>query len=345
MRRTFRLLFLFGLPAVAVLAGALGLAHALSRPTPADTEPPQTPAASPYAARVGGLGIVEPRGRVIDVGVNLPGVVRSVPVEPGDAVAAGDVLFQIDDEVEAKAVATAQAQAAVEQARVAAARAAVTAADADVATAEATLENAQQTLSRMTPAGDIDVVSGRDLDDARTAARVAESDVGQARARREQALAEVDAAGQRVAQAQAQADELRARLRRLTVRSPIDATVLAVDVRPGEYAPAGPSATPLMRLGDVSELHVRTSVDETLAARVHPDAPAVGFLRGLPDVPFPLTHLRREPLAVQKQNLTGGQTELVDTRVVEFVYKLDTTDPRLIVGSQMDVYIKAPPQP
>ena len=293
---------------------------------------------------MGGLGIIEPKGRVINVGVNAPGVVRSVPVAPGDAVSAGDPLIEIDAVVEAKALASAEAEVEVARAQVAAAQAAVAAAEADVATARSRSSNADQTLGRVLPRGDMDLVSQQEVDDARTDADVAKTAVGQARARAEQARAEVAAAERRVGQARARAEELGARLARMTVRSPIDGRVLAVDVRPGEFAADGPQATPLMQLGDTSELHVRVSVDETLAARVSPDAPAVGYLRGLAGVEFPLAHLRREPLAVRKRNLTGGQTELVDTRVVEFVYKIDKSraaDPRLIVGGQVDVYVRA----
>jgi hypothetical protein len=63
------------------------------------------------------------------------------------------------------------------------------------------------------------------------------------------------------------------------------------------------------------------------------------MLRGQPDRVFPLTFVRFEPYVRPKQNLaTLGQR--VDTRVMRVIYALPDTKERLLVGQQMDVYIK-----
>jgi multidrug efflux pump subunit AcrA (membrane-fusion protein) len=150
-----------------------------------------------------------------------------------------------------------------------------------------------------------------------------------------------DVAAKRVAEARAQVQVLATELERLTVRAPIDATVLRVNARAGEYAPAGELRDPLVTLGNVEPLHVRVEVDETDAARFTRDAPAVARARGNADAAARLTFVRAEPLLRPKRTLTGDGNERVDTRVLEVVYALDDAKFGAYVGQQVDVYIQA----
>jgi multidrug resistance efflux pump len=140
----------------------------------------------------------------------------------------------------------------------------------------------------------------------------------------------------------AEVRQLETDLARLTVRSPIAGRVLRVNVRAGEYAPAGPSAEPLIALGDVSPLHVRVQIDEEDASRVETGAAAEGALRGENARRVALRFVRFEPQATPKRNLTGG-AERIDTRVVEAIYAFDPEALRAFVGQQMDVFVAARP--
>jgi RND family efflux transporter MFP subunit len=133
-------------------------------------------------------------------------------------------------------------------------------------------------------------------------------------------------------------------IERLTVRSPIDASVWRVDVRAGEYAAAGPLVEPLLVLGDGSLFHVRVEIDQTDAHRVRPDAPAVGSLRGDGARSVPLAFVRFEPLIQPKRSLTGDGAERVDTRVLEVIYAFEPSALPAFVGQQMDVFIEAEAQ-
>ena len=130
-------------------------------------------------------------------------------------------------------------------------------------------------------------------------------------------------------------------LDRSTITAPRNARVLQVRIRPGEYAPTGPSASPWLLLGDTTTLHVRVDIDEHEAWRLHPDATAVAQVRGNASLQAPATLVRLEPLVVPKQSLTGASTERVDTRVLQAVYRLDPGNLPLYVGQQMDVFIQA----
>lgn len=152
----------------------------------------------------------------------------------------------------------------------------------------------------------------------------------------------VSRAETQLGEARAEVARLETEIERLTVRSPIDATVWRVDVRVGEYAPAGALAEPLLTLGDGSQLHVRVEIDQTDAHRVRPEAPAVGSLRGDAARRASLRFVRFEPLIQPKRALTGDGTERVDTRVLEVLYALEPEALGAFVGQQMDVFIEAP---
>jgi len=123
------------------------------------------------------------------------------------------------------------------------------------------------------------------------------------------------------------------------VRSPINGTVLKVNVRAGECAAAGALTERLIALGNIKPLYVRVAVEEPEAARVHCSAPGVATPRGHASVRSPLKFVRFEPLVVPKRALTGDSAERVDTRVLQVLYKIERSDGRFFVGQQMDVFI------
>lgn len=153
----------------------------------------------------------------------------------------------------------------------------------------------------------------------------------------------VEAARTRLAETRARVAVLRTELERLAVKSPIAGRVWRVNVRAGEFAQAGPLASPLVVLGDDSRLDVRVEIDQTDAHRVRPNASARASLRGDAERTFALEFVRFEPLVQPKRALTGDGTERVDTRVLEVIYALAQDAPHPFVGQQMDVFIDAEP--
>lgn len=142
--------------------------------------------------------------------------------------------------------------------------------------------------------------------------------------------------------ARARAAVIRTELDMLTVRAPIDGRIYSVDARPGEYAAAGPLATPLMTMG-AAALHLRAEIDETDAPRVASGARAVGSPRGRSAEKIALDFIRFEPRATEKRALAGG-SERVDARVIEALYALPEGAP-VLVGQRVDVFIEAAVRP
>ena len=191
--------------------------------------------------------------------------------------------------------------------------------EARVREAEANLQDLQAQLQIAEKVKDPRAISTDDLNKRRFAAQAAE-------ARLANAAAEVTAA--------------RVDIDLLTVRAPIEGDVLQVNIRPGEYAPSGVTAQPLIFLGSLDRLHVRVDIDENDAWRFRQQAPAVAFVRGNPSFKTNLRFEYVEKYVIPKRSLTGESTERVDTRVMQVVYSFNRSDLSVYPGQLMDVYIE-----
>ena len=98
-----------------------------------------------------------------------------------------------------------------------------------------------------------------------------------------------------------------------------------------------------MIMGTVDPLHVRVDIDEHDAWRVRGGSKAVAFVRGNKDISTDLEFVRFEPYVVPKRSLTGESTELVDTRVLQVLYRFTRGSLPIYVGQQMDIYIESEP--
>ena len=304
----------FILPLIGILAAAWA-AYAIVHTTPhrESTIPPSPPPVSDFRDTVAAVGLVEASTENIAIGTPLSGIVPKVFVGAGDAVRAGDPLFELDTrhlraelDVRRQTLAVARSRARV---------------------ADARLDDLRRQLSFAEQVKDKRAVSAEELSRRRSAV--------------DTAAAELDEARAQVAAAEAQVRATAVEIERSTVRSPIDAEVLQVKLRVGEFAAAAPSESPLIVLGRSKPLHVRVDVDEHEGWRVRAGSAAVGRLRGNAELKTPLSFVRFEPFVVPKKSLTGDSTERVDTRVLQVIYKVEQDDLPLFVGEQLDVFIDA----
>jgi multidrug efflux pump subunit AcrA (membrane-fusion protein) len=344
--------FILPLLAIVGVAFAVWRVRAGARPVPA-ASPVAQPARAPFESYVAGAGIIEASTENVAIGTPVGQVVTEVYVKGGDKVKAGDPLFKLRDDV-------ARADLAFRRAALEAAKAKLDRllklprpedlppAEAKVVEAEASLADVRNQLRLYESVADKRAVSQDELDRRRFAVKVAEARLAEAKAqlgllkagswKADTAIAQAD-----VASAEAGVLQARADVDQRLVRAPMDAEVLQVKIRVGEYAQAGPLATPLMLLGDVDTLYVRVDVDENDAWRVRKEAAAMAFVRGNADLKTPLVFVRVEPYVVPKRSLTGDSTERVDTRVLQVIYSFAKGRLPVYVGQQMDVFIEAPP--
>jgi multidrug efflux pump subunit AcrA (membrane-fusion protein) len=317
--------------------------------------PPVDPARAPFAHTVAGTGIVEPETENISIGSALSGVVLEVyvPVEKvGQLVKKGDPLFLVDDR-------QLKAQLKYQEANLAAARSQLRKLElqprpeeippsaAAVQVAEAALAMQQDIADRNTRLMERKAVSAQEHTQSVLSAQMARNQWSQARANLKLLQAgawEPDKAIARasVALAAAQIEQTKTDLDRALVRAPVDGRVLQVNVRCGEYVGTPPGQA-LVVLGSVDNLHVRVDIDEHDVPRAHrhfrSDVAAFASPRGDPSQKFPLRFVRLQPYVVPKKSLTGDNTERVDTRVLQLIYRVDRDQPGLFVGMQVDVFL------
>ena len=277
------------------------------------TEPVSPPPASSFTDTVAAVGLIEASTEHISVGTPLSGVVTEVLVTLNQSVRAGAPLFRLDTRA-------LQASLAVHESQLTAAR-------ARQATAQCQVEDLNDRLERSLKLRSSTVISEDELIRTRFALKVSQARVVEAQAE--------------VAVAEASAASVRTEITRTTILAPMDATVLQLKIRPGEFAAAGAPTSPLVLLGNLSPLHLRVDIDEHEAWRVQPGTRAKGHVRGNATLASPLSFVRFEPFVIPKRSLTGDSIERVDTRVLQAIYRLDRTDLRLYAGQQMDVFIEA----
>lgn len=349
---------------LTILLAALGTGLAFyTVATVGDDAPPRLPPAAPpsvnpFAHGIAAGGSVEAASRNIPLGAPEPGLILEVLVDVGQVVRKGDALVRQDTRTLDADLIQLEAALAIAQAELAQLQAAprpeeLPPLEAALKRAQVRLADAEDQLSDMLAAQRRGGISPTEVNRSRFAADAARAEVEQATASLALARAGAWSAALRVAEARVQRaqrdlDAVRLRRERLTIRAPIDATVLKRNVEPGQIA-GGPSASPdgLLVLGDLSSLRVRARVDEEDAPLLRDGASAVARVRGLFPEDLPLRMVRIEPLAMPKMQLMGVTTERVDTRVIEAIFEVvGSPRTRLFPGQAVDVFIDAPrPQP
>jgi RND family efflux transporter MFP subunit len=305
----------YTLPVLAMIGFSFGIFTVISsnQPTPI-AEPVAQPADSPYPAFIAGAGIIEAKSRNISIGTPLGGIVQSVEVKVGDKVAAGQVLFKLDDR-------ETLADTLVRKANIAKAKVVV-------AESEATVTDAKTLLHLIESVTDKRAISTEEADRRRNAYLISK--------------ARLESAKAQVLQTEAELAAVQTTLERLRIRAPVAGEVLQVNIRPGEFAQTGMTNQPLLLLGDLQQLHVRVDIDENDAWRFRKESKAVAYLRGNRSFKTELTLAYVEPFVIPKRSLTGDSTERVDTRVLQALYSFDRASIPAYVGQQMDVFIEAP---
>ena len=178
-------------------------------------------------------GTVEPR-RYVDVGAQVSGQVKRIHVQVGDDVKRGQLLMEIDPDVQ---------QAVVEGAR-----ASLASLQAQEVEQRIQMRLASQQLKRRRRLLKQDAATREDLENAEAALEMAQA---------------------RIASLQAKMQETRATLRAEETRlsytriyAPMDGTVIALEAREGQTLNATYQTPRMMRIADLATMTVRTRVSE-----------------------------------------------------------------------------------
>jgi multidrug efflux pump subunit AcrA (membrane-fusion protein) len=340
------------LPILAVV-GIVASAYTVAKQNAAMPAPPPMvpPVASPYGDRVSGSGIVEPSSELIELGAPVSGLIEEVLVKEGQRVEKGQPLFIIDRRALTAQAAGAEARAFAAEARLAQSRSlpkpeTLKQAQARADQTRAAVRDAQGRLDRLRAIGEAGAMSHNELPTREYEVANAESKAAEAEASLEfvrkgtypEDLRVIEAD---VATAKAEVGMIHTELDRCIARAPIDAQILRIDARPGQYAAAGPGAKTQMTLGDLDPLYIRVDIDELDAWRFSDKGKAIASLRGGRQASFPVSFVRRVPLVLPKKTLSGENAERIDTRVLQVIYVFE--DPKVPVapGQLLDVFIES----
>ena len=296
---------------------------------------------------VAAAGRVEPVSEEMRLGFDIPGKIREVFVEEGDAVSKGQPLARLeDDDIQARlaqAKANARAFKAALDKTVAGARPMErTEAAAALREAESVLDNARRENDRRSKLVTTGAVSREEADRATRDYLVALQEANRARERfhllddptREEDIRRAEA---EYAQAQAQLDEARAYADKALIRSPIDGLVLRKHRRAGEMVSIN-FDSPVLTVGDVSTLRVRADVDEKDVDKVKVGQKAYAMADAYGERRFPGRVIRIARMLGRKNVRTDDPAERLDTKILETLVEFEpgTTLP---VGMRMDVFI------
>lgn len=201
-------------------------------------------ARSTIESSVTALGTLQPR-RYVDVGAQVSGQILRLPVQPGDAVAKGQLLVEIDP--------------SVQRATVDAGRASLAGLRAQLAEQRAQHRLAQQQHARQR----------RMAADGATR----EEDVQSAEAALASAAARIDHLGAQIAQTQATLKADEARLGYTRIYAPMAGTVVSVEAREGQTLNATYQTPNVLRIADLSSMTVWSEVSEADVRRVKAGMP------------------------------------------------------------------------
>ena len=279
--------------AIALLAGTVLLSGCNREAAELEETGPETALVERRTLdiRVEAAGQIEPI-RIVEVKSKASGEILRLHVETGDEVQAGTLMAEIDPR---------DVKNAFEQAQ----------ADLEVAAARLKTAIAQRTRS----------------EDLRAANVVTQQ---------EYEAATLEEANAKAAQVKAATNIQLAqeRMNDVTIRAPLAGTIISRPVEVGvviQSASANISGgTPLMTMADLTEMQVRTLVDETDLGRVVPGLSAQVMVEAYPSRPFRGTVLKIEPQAVVDQNVT----------MFPVLVRLDNREKLLKPGMNADVQIE-----
>lgn len=198
------------------------------------------------------LGTLQPL-RYVDVGAQVSGQIRQIAVRPGEVVAKGDLLLEIDP--------------AVQEALVRTNRAMLASLRAQLAEQDALRDLARQQADRQ----------GRMAADGSTRLE----DVQTARANLRVAEARLDSLRAQIEGAQSTLQGNETLLGYSRIYAPIAGTVVTLDAREGQTLNATYQTPNLLRIADLSRMTVWTEVSEADVGRIRPGMPVYFTTLGL----------------------------------------------------------------
>lgn len=241
--------------------------------------------------------------RTVEVKSKIAGIVESILVEEGDSVKTGQVLCVIEPDP-TQTLLLFQKRSAVDQRRI-------------------ELDRTAKELSRVRELAKTSMVSGKEVEDAENAHRLAQNSFNLSKLELEIMEREIETAG-------AGAEE---RIVSSKVRSPMDGVITHRYIEEGVLVTSGMSSmlagTNIFQVGDPSTKIIKANISEVDIGEVTVGLPVRIMLDAYPDTTFAgsIRHISPVGELQQGRNVVSFKTEV----------EIHDTDPRLKPGMSCDV--------
>jgi len=304
--------------AALAAAGCLAACGAKTGEAPA----PAAPKADFAPSQVIGLGRIEPEARFLDLQSEVAGTAVPIPVQAGDAVAAGQVLVELSNAIE-------KARLELKAAAVRTGRSQIEAAKAAAAAVRFRVENARLSFDRARTLFEQNAQAKAPYDAAKADFEAQREDVRRLEAG-------IVAAEDGLKQSEADLRLSQAEYDRRFLRAPVDGQVLSLDIAPGALVtPEKPVGT----FAPKGALVARCEIDELFAARVAVGQAAEIRSPGMTDVLARGTVSFAGPQLRRKSLFSDAVGSLEDRRVREVWVRLDP-GAALLYGARVEAVIR-----
>jgi macrolide-specific efflux system membrane fusion protein len=248
---------------------------------------------------------------VTSVGAEVSGTIQTLAVKLGDTVKTGDLIAQIDSTNQQNAVKSAEASLANMQAQ-------LLGKQADLTTAQAALERSQK-------------LSGQKL--------VSDADLMTAQAALASAQAAIGSLNAQISQAQLAVDDANLALSRTKIVSPVDGTVVAVLVTPGQSVNANQTSPTLVKVADLDTMVIKAQISEADVTKVAPGQSATFTILGDPNTKIPATLRSVEPAPDAITTADTGLSTSDNAIYYNGLFTVENPDHRLRIAMTAQVTI------
>lgn len=245
----------------------------------------------------------------VDVGAQVSGQIKKLYVERGDRVQRGDLLCEIDPEIQENDLRRAQAEEKLIAAQIASKEAQIK-----------MLRSEHQRQQRL-------------LKTDATSAQTAE----QAAAQYEMALADLDALKAQYDQAVISVDDATTNLGYTRIVAPMDGTVYAIPVEEGQTVNANQTTPTILKLATLDTMTVEAEISEADVVKVKPGMPCRFTIMGLPNRYFEANLRSIDPAPASAESTSSSSTSssssseaiyynaLLDVDNAEGILRIDMT--------------------
>ncbi|WP_310599030.1 efflux RND transporter periplasmic adaptor subunit [Desulfobulbus sp.] len=253
---------------------------------------------------------------LVSVGAQVSGQLKSLKVELGDAVKAGQLVAEIDSLPQQNTLRTKTA--------------ALNAVRAQRQAKEASLALAELTYKRQTQMYKGDAASREDAETAEANLKVLRAEIASLDAQIEQARIAVDTA---------QLD-----LGYTKINSPIDGVVVAIVTKEGQTVNANQTAPTIIKVAQLDRMTIRVEISEADVIRVKPGQKVTFTILGEPDSRYPATvdSIEPAPESIAKETTATASTTSTSTAIY-YIGILDVPNPdgklRISMTTQVNIVL------